>query len=1046
MSLPRSSLLMPLVTMAACAGPAERVATRSDPIRDGTPDSTKRFPQVFQFRQATGDGVATCTATLVTPRWMALANHCITGSSKTPPGPVGDEERLYKEAAFDNAVKPPGGLKAKHSYAKSGAIKVQLVRKIWELSGDDAALDVALVRLDEPMLAVPPIHPAGVNGTPTCRYDGAFGATMVGYGDNAIISADAAERRWSFTSGFTFDGRDAGAAVYWNDWFASLYNGPLPGDSGGPLFRDFDDPLRRRVCGGAARFVPLGPVFRAEYAAYDSAAISSFLTSNIVNFGGGFDGECGGADPDGDGIGFDSLGFDCDKCPTVPDPSNNDTDGDGVGDACDNCPTVPNKDQLDTDGDGVGDACDTCKHAWNPFPACNSDADCIRKAGDPGTAPFCIRAGQAFGLCAVPDRWTCSTTESPACGGEGACVATSPPLGRCSRQLDDSDFDGLGDRCDSCPTRKNPLFQTNANTNAEIREGTAALGDVCEPVPQYHPTPFPVVEAWSTPAGSIGAFTGMSATAMLGSDADHTAPSPATVTMVGSVDFRHCSCISESGVPLPSDTCIATRCSFRVADFADPSQWKRVSIRSTPTAATTYGLPLGKLFSDNTGCVSLPPKLPGASPCSVGEDDTFFWSTREDVLRTGVDRVDSWLDGDGLVRTAGVWWSRVLRGSGPSASPRDATYSLRDVLTYVETPLYVREKISPPGPAGPPTPGPWLRPDLVFKPERPPPGDPTPWIVGPALLTPNTALGTSALTVPGQEVEVSGILTADLRADIASGDKLWRSPVEIGDAAQSGEGIQFVAIPKSWMPGAAIGVVARAGGVVRYQGVQTPQLSTSSSTAGNAVQPGARTGFGAEFSAREGHVYLIGGDQSDGRTLGGLWRYGLRTKKWDQIFVDRPATDAVTLTQELPAKVVATAYDAVSSRLLVVDEVGPKKGSALAWRRLLVLDVAAGTVRIIATVPRIGLFKSVHLAARQDGTFLLIGGTAGGQWTAFDFAVDVTGRLEWLGVANGKGEIVARPTNSPGGIVLGLWERGQFRTMTIPARLSTPHKIGCGGM
>ena len=78
-----------------------------------------------------------------------------------------------------------------------------------------------------------------------------------------------------------------------------------------------------------------------------------------------------GMDTDGDGV-PDSV----DKCPTVPNPGQEDTDGNGVGDACnafedrdgdefsdalDNCPNDINPTQSDRDGDGVGDDCD-------PFP------------------------------------------------------------------------------------------------------------------------------------------------------------------------------------------------------------------------------------------------------------------------------------------------------------------------------------------------------------------------------------------------------------------------------------------------------------------------------------------------------------------------------------------------------------------------------------------------------------------------------------------------------------------------------------------------------
>lgn len=66
------------------------------------------------------------------------------------------------------------------------------------------------------------------------------------------------------------------------------------------------------------------------------------------------DGTPDGCDTDADG---DEIPDDCDNCPADFNPTQIDTDADGFGDLCDNCPNVSNPGQEDCDDDGHGDAC-----------------------------------------------------------------------------------------------------------------------------------------------------------------------------------------------------------------------------------------------------------------------------------------------------------------------------------------------------------------------------------------------------------------------------------------------------------------------------------------------------------------------------------------------------------------------------------------------------------------------------------------------------------------------------------------------------------------
>ena len=244
--------------------------------------------------------------------------------------------------------------------------------------------------------------------------------------------------------------------------------------------------------------------------------------------------------PDQEDMDGDGAGDIVDLCPTLAEANTTaDTDKDGVGNGCDRCPKQPSfyneqaaaadaelymlvrniPHQDDFDQDGIGDACDNCVVVPNcggfgpaadglkpagvgePVPrddagVCQSDVDPLAYLGDacaPGGQPL-QRPGAAGpvgfhheddfdqdGITNLSDKCPRFPIERVQCEAPGDCPTDAEcTKGVCNHV--DTDNDGHGDLCDSCPSVKNASQTQNGGMQTDDQDDDF-VGKDCETSP-----------------------------------------------------------------------------------------------------------------------------------------------------------------------------------------------------------------------------------------------------------------------------------------------------------------------------------------------------------------------------------------------------------------------------------------------------------------------------------------------------------------------------------------------------------------------------------
>lgn len=203
------------------------------------PGPASSYPQVVFMAYSAGSSAGQCSGTLITPRWILAARHCFVDSANAS---ILRTASIPVSFGFDPVTPVATHF---HTAAFNGPVAVMSDTDLDVTDDDSVALDLAVFRLDSPVprsVAVPR-HPPMVAGA--CGDD--FDGTIVGFGrandDEWLVCSEVLPVRRYNALSWTRSEEDDGD-IFTHEWLITpqtqplvceIYDGPVQGDSGGPM-------------------------------------------------------------------------------------------------------------------------------------------------------------------------------------------------------------------------------------------------------------------------------------------------------------------------------------------------------------------------------------------------------------------------------------------------------------------------------------------------------------------------------------------------------------------------------------------------------------------------------------------------------------------------------------------------------------------------------------------------------------------------------------------------------------------------------------------